>query len=108
MMLFIPLYRHRRQVELQRSVQVLFGQNGTFSYIVAVAGQYNYKCGVHSSMVGSFSTSTTTPVTKPTLTLNALYPNPSIDYVHIESAQTIKTVDVYSEAGVLIETRSFS
>lgn len=59
-------------------------------------------------MVGSFSTSTTTPVTKPTLTLNALYPNPSIDFVHIESAQRIKTVDVYSEAVVLIETRSFS
>jgi len=84
-----------------------FGQNETFSYTVTVAGDYTYKCGQHPSMLGAFST-TTTPVVKPTLTLNALYPNPCIDYLHIETAQTIKTIDVYSEAGVWMETRSFS
>ncbi|WP_018342539.1 T9SS type A sorting domain-containing protein [Cytophaga aurantiaca] len=81
----------------------------TFQYTITVAGSYAYKCSFHSSMTSTFTVAnTTTPVVKPTLTLNALYPNPCIDYVHIETAQTIKTVDVYSEAGVLIVSRSFS
>jgi len=42
-------------------------------------------------MTGSFTVANaTTPVVKPTLTLNPLYPNPFIDFVHIESAQNIK------------------
>lgn len=88
----------------------IFGKNGTFSYTVTVAGNYAYKCGPHPFMTATFSATdaTTTPVVKPTLTLNALYPNPCIDYVHIETAQTIKTIDVYSEAGALLDTRSFS
>ena len=51
---------------------------------------------------------TTTPIVKPTLTLNALYTNPCFDYVHIESLQNIKEIEVYSEAGVLLETHFFT
>lgn len=85
-----------------------FGTKGTFSYTVTVAGAYSYICGVHPSMKGSFSTSATTPVVKPLLSLNALYPNPCIDHVHIESAQNIKEIEVYSEAGALLETHFFT
>ena len=84
-----------------------FGLNGTFSYTVTVAGAYSYICGVHPSMKGSFSTSATTPVVKPLLSLNTLYPNPCIDYIHIESVQDIKEIEVYSEAGALLETHFF-
>lgn len=81
----------------------------TFQYTVTVSGGYAYLCSFHSGMTGSFQVGTTTTATsKPVLTLDALYPNPAIDNVHIESAKTIASVDVYSEAGALIKTVTFS
>lgn len=80
----------------------------TFQYTIAVAGNYEYKCSFHTSMTGTFTVATATPVVKPTLTLNALYPNPAIETIHIESPKEIKSIDVYSETGAFIKTVSFS
>lgn len=86
-----------------------FGKNETFTYTVTVAGDYTYQCGVHPSMTGAFSaTSVTTPVVKPTLILHALYPNPAIEFIHIESPEKVQSVDIYSESGVFIKTVGFA
>jgi len=85
-----------------------FGINETFTYTVTSAGDYTYKCGVHTSMIGTFTVPSATPMIKPTLTLNALYPNPAVETIHIESSKTIKSVDLYSETGVFIKTVLFN
>ncbi|MGN6645143.1 MAG: T9SS type A sorting domain-containing protein [Cytophaga sp.] len=83
-------------------------QNATFSYTVTAEGSYAYKCGIHSSMTGAFTAAVPTPVIKPTLNIQALYPNPSNSTVTIESPEEIKAIEVYSATGVLIKKETFS
>ncbi|ABG58558.1 T9SS type A sorting domain-containing protein [Cytophaga hutchinsonii] len=85
-----------------------FGKNETFTYTVTEAGDYTYQCGVHTSMLGAFTATITTPVVKPTLILEALYPNPASASIHIESPKSIKSIDIYSETGVLVKTLAFT
>ncbi len=84
------------------------GKDATFSYTVTAEGSYAYKCGIHSFMTGAFTAAVATPIMKPTLNIQALYPNPSNSTVTIESPKEIKTIEVYSTTGVLIKTENFS
>ena len=83
-------------------------QNATFSYTVTVEGSYAYKCGIHSFMTGTFTAAVATPVIKPTLNIQALYPNPSSSMVTIESPKEIKSIEIYSATGALIKIEKFS
>ena len=83
--------------------------SATFQYTVTVAGWYAYHCTIHTSMTGNFTVvGTATATTTPTLMLNALYPNPALDNVHIESPKTITSIDIYSETGAFIKKTIFS
>ncbi len=81
-----------------------------FSYIVSIAGNYNYQCNFHGSsgMVGSFTVEDPLNI-KPLTRLNTevtLYPNPSSDFVNINMSASSNNsfANIYSVNGTIVKT----
>jgi plastocyanin len=70
---------------------------GTYSYTITVAGNYGYKCGIHSSMLAGFSASSVGISESATNLITSVYPNPfkdklTIKYNGIESIQVFNII----------------
>lgn len=77
------------------------GIGDSFDYIVAVAGNYSYKCNFHGSMTGTFVASNPVSISENYAnTLIKVYPNPTLGKLIIDNGKLkIEKVEVFNLLG---------
>lgn len=74
-----------------------------YNYTITVAGNYGYKCGLHSTMLGGFQASIPTGVIEPvTNFLTVAYPNPLKDKLMVKY-MGIESLDVFNVIGEKVQ-----
>jgi plastocyanin len=75
-----------------------------YKYGITVAGNYGYKCGIHSSMLGGFQASGTTGIlNSKNNQLSTAYPNPFKDKLTIKY-NGIESISIFNVVGEKVQT----
>tara|TARA_R110001592_G_scaffold313768_1_gene589221 strand:+ start:1750 stop:2328 length:579 start_codon:yes stop_codon:yes gene_type:complete len=79
----------------------------TFQYIFNVPGEYDYRCGIHTtSMFGTITVNTSTSVKEINPLTSNSYPNPTTGIINLSRNKTYTQVDVLNNIGEIVLTKN--
>ncbi|TXB64339.1 T9SS type A sorting domain-containing protein [Vicingus serpentipes] len=80
----------------------------TFTHVFNTAGDYDYRCGVHTgSMFGTITVNTSTSVKETTSLSSNSYPNPTTGVIYLSKNKTYTQIEVLNNIGKVVLTKNF-
>lgn len=80
----------------------------TFMHVFNIAGDYDYRCGVHTtSMFGTITVNTSTSVNETTTLVSNSYPNPTTGIIYLSKNKTYTQVEILNNIGEVVLTNNF-
>lgn len=78
----------------------------TFQYIFNTLGDYDYRCGIHTtSMFGTITVNASTSVKEINLTTSNSYPNPTTGVIYLSKNKKYTQVEVLNNMGEVVLSR---
>jgi len=77
------------------------GAGWTYKQVLTVAGSYDYRCGIHTSMTGTITVQPAVNVSEEENTNPiTFYPNPTVNSLSFNNVINLKQVKIYSLNGI--------
>lgn len=79
----------------------------TYQHIFTIAGNYNYRCGIHTAtMLGTVTVNSSTSINEVVISNNSSYPNPVSSVLNLPKRTTYDKVEIYDSFGKIVFSKS--
>ncbi len=79
----------------------------TYQHIFTIAGNYNYRCGIHTStMFGTITVNSSTSINEVVISNNSSYPNPASSVLNLPKRTIYDKVEIYDSFGKIVFSKS--
>ncbi|MCB0409521.1 MAG: T9SS type A sorting domain-containing protein [Flavobacteriales bacterium] len=83
------------------------GAPWTFTHVFNIAGNYDYRCGVHTgSMFGTITVNSSTSIAEVVLSNSTSYPNPTNSILNLPKQTTYDKVEIYDVNGKIVFSKA--